>query len=151
MKLHQLIYFSRNTVAGDDRALLQHLREIIAVSQRNNQRDGITGYLVFDKTWFLQILEGERNQIFSTYRRIEGDPRHAQVTLVQTREVLQRSFPSWTMGGSMRTPEKQEIYLRYGIGSQIDPKKLTGGDILGLAVDLQNLEQAQKSAQRMAG
>ena len=27
----------------------------------------------------------------------------------------------------MRTVEKQEIFLRYGIASQIDPKKLTGG------------------------
>lgn len=151
MKLHQLIYYSRNTISGDDRVLLQELRDIIKVSQRNNQREDITGYLIFDKTWFLQILEGERDRIFSTYMRIQKDPRHGSVNLVQTREVLGRSFPQWTMGGSMRTPEKQEIYLRYGIGAQIEPAKLTGGTILSLALDLQEHEVAQKAAQRKAG
>lgn len=151
VKLHQLVYFSRNAVAGDDRALLQHLRDIIAVSQRNNKLNGITGYLIFDKTWFLQILEGERDVIFGTYKRIQADRRHSQVTLVQTREVLARSFPNWTMGGSMRSPEKQEIYLRYGIGGPIDPTKLTGGTILSLALDLQEQELAERSSVRKAG
>jgi hypothetical protein len=151
MKLHQLIYYSRNTVPGDDRALLQELRDIIKVSQRNNQRDGITGYLIFDRTWFLQILEGERDRIFATYMRIQRDARHSAVHMVQTREVTGRNFPAWSMGGSMRTPEKQEIYLRYGIGAQIDPTKLTGVTILSLAQDLQEHEVGQKSAQRKAG
>jgi hypothetical protein len=150
MKLHQLIYFSRNVVAGDDRALLQHLREIIRISQRNNQGAGITGYLIFDKTWFLQILEGERNKVFGTFERIRNDRRHAGVTLIQTREALSRSFPNWTMGGSMRTPEKQEIFLRYGISAQIEPTKLTGGTILNLALELQEHEQSEKAAQREA-
>ena len=76
MKLHQLVYYSKNQAASDDRGHLAQLREIIAVSQRNNQRDAITGYLIFDKVWFLQILEGERDKIFSTYQRIQKDPRH---------------------------------------------------------------------------
>ena len=58
--LHQLIYYSRNTVPGGDRAMLMNLRNIVSASQRNNTRDGITGFLIFDKTWFIQILEGNR-------------------------------------------------------------------------------------------
>ncbi len=148
MRLHQLVYYSRNTVAGDDRALLHSLREIISVSQKNNSRDGITGYLIFDKTWFLQILEGDRDVIFSTYKRIQGDPRHGGVVLVQTGEIRQRQFPAWTMGGSMRSPEKQEIYLRHGIGSQIEPGKLKGSTIVSLALDLQAYEAARVADQR---
>lgn len=57
--IHQLVYYSRNTVPGGDRAMLTNLREIVSVSQRNNSRDGVTGFLIFDKTWFIQVLEGE--------------------------------------------------------------------------------------------
>ncbi|HEY8564351.1 MAG TPA: BLUF domain-containing protein [Beijerinckiaceae bacterium] len=150
MKLHQLVYYSKNQAASDDRGHLAQLREIIAVSQRNNQRDAITGYLIFDKVWFLQILEGERDKIFTTYKRIEKDPRHGTITLVQTKEIAGRAFPNWTMGGAMRTPEAQEVYLRHGIGGAIDPTKLKGQTIIELALDLQAYEAARKAGQRLA-
>jgi hypothetical protein len=151
MLLHHLIYFSRNSVSGDDRAHINHLRDILSASQRNNRRQGITGYLIYDKHWFLQVLEGERATIFNTFERLQNDPRHRGLTLVQSGPVLQRNFPSWNMGGSMRTVEKQEIFLRYGIASQIDPKKLTGGTILNLAIELQAYEQEQRAALRSTG
>ncbi len=150
MAIHQLVYYSRNAVSGDDRALLGQLREIVSVSQRNNQRDGITGYLIFDKTWFLQVLEGEHSAIFTTYRRIEKDSRHGTVTLMQTRPIPARQFPNWTMGGSMRSLEVQEIYLRHGIGGAIDPGKLKGATILELALDLQAHEAAKRAGVRVA-
>jgi hypothetical protein len=150
VSIHQLVYYSRNTVTGDDRALLGQLREIVSVSRRNNQRDGITGYLIFDKTWFMQILEGEQECIFSTYRRIEKDTRHGKVTLLQTRPIAARQFPNWTMGGSMRSLDVQEIYVRHGIGGAVDPTKLKGATILALALDLQEHETSKRASVRAA-
>ena len=80
--IHQLVYYSRNTVPGGDRQMLTNLREIVSASQRNNSRDGVTGFLIFDKTWFLQILEGERARVTGTYDRIARDARHASPTIV---------------------------------------------------------------------
>jgi hypothetical protein len=57
MPITQLTYLSRNCLTGDAAALSDQLGDILAVSRRNNKRDGITGYLVSDGTWFLQILE----------------------------------------------------------------------------------------------
>jgi hypothetical protein len=148
MDLHQLIYYSRNNVSGDDRAHIQHLRDILSASQRNNRREAITGYLIYDKRWFLQILEGQRARIFATYERLQHDVRHGGLTLMKTGPVLQRAFPTWDMGGSMRTPEKQEIFLRYGIASQIDPRRLGAGAVLNLALDLQAFEQQERAALR---
>lgn len=150
MALHQLVYYSRNTVLGDDRALLQQLREVIGASQRNNKRDAVTGYLIFDKTWFLQILEGERQVVFTTFGRIENDRRHRDLRLVQSREILARDFPAWTMGGSMRSPEVQGIYLQHGIGGALDPTKLRAPTILSLARSLQDFEGERKTAQKVA-
>lgn len=78
--IHQLVYYSRNTVQGGDRAMLINLREIVSASQRNNSRDGVTGFLIFDKTWFVQILEGDKAQVTETYTRIARDTRHSAAT-----------------------------------------------------------------------
>ncbi len=148
--IHQLIYVSRNTVSGGDRAMLTNLREIVSVSQRNNGRDGVTGFLLFDKTWFVQILEGEQAQVSATYTRIARDPRHAGTSVMDVRNVPRRAFPDWTMGGAMRTPEVEEIYLQHGIGSVIEPARLKGAQIVALALDLQAFEQAKRQNRRSA-
>ncbi|RVU14940.1 BLUF domain-containing protein [Methylobacterium oryzihabitans] len=65
---HQLVCFSRNAVPGSDRAMLTTMRKILSASQRNVSRDGITGFLVVDTTWFVQILEGERARVTESRR-----------------------------------------------------------------------------------
>lgn len=148
--IHQLVYYSRNVVVGNDRAMLANLREIVSVSQRNNGRNGITGFLIFDKTFFVQILEGSKAQVSETYARIARDPRHGGATIVDARNVEARSFPEWTMGGAMRTPEVEEIYLQHGVGSAIDPNRLKSAQIVNLALDLQAFDAAKRQAQRLA-
>ncbi|HEY0353334.1 MAG TPA: BLUF domain-containing protein, partial [Enterovirga sp.] len=59
MAVTQLIYSSRNKSVAQDRAQLTMLRTILTVSQRNNVRDGLTGFLIFDRVHFFQILEGD--------------------------------------------------------------------------------------------
>lgn len=148
--IHQLVYYSRNVVLGNDRAMLTNLREIVSASQRNNSRDGITGFLIFDKTWFIQILEGDQSQVSTTYTRIARDPRHTTATIMDARNVQGRSFPNWTMGGAMRTPEVEEVYLQHGIGSAIEPARLKSAQIINLALDLQAFDEAKRQAQRLA-
>ncbi len=149
--IHQLVYYSRNTVPGGDRAMLTNMREILSISQRNNSRDGITGFLIFDKTWFVQILEGERARVTGTYDRIARDPRHAAATIVNVRDVPGRLFPNWTMGGAMRTPEVQEIYLQHGFGGPLDPTHLKSDQVVGLALDLQAFEAGRRHGLKLAG
>lgn len=146
MNLHQLVYYSRNTVSGDSRAMLQELRQIVSVSQRNNARDGITGALIFDKTWFLQVLEGDAAAITRTYDRISKDSRHSTVTLMEKKAVGERRFADWSMGGTMRTPEMQEIFLSHGIGGTIDPTRLDGRTVVALAADLKAFEAERRAA-----
>jgi hypothetical protein len=142
--VHQLIYYSRNAVEGGDREMLINLREILAKSQHNNKRDDITGYLIFDKTWFIQILEGDRDVVTKTYNRIASDPRHGGAVIINTRDVKDRLFPNWTMAGALRTPEMQEVYLEHGIGGAIDPTKLSGDKVVRLAVDLHQFEESRR-------
>ncbi len=148
--IHQLVYYSRNVVPGNDRALLTNLREIVSASQRNNSQNGVAGFLIFDKTWFLQILEGSQAQVSATYNRISRDIRHSSPTIMDARNVHDRCFPNWTMGGATRTPEVEEIYLQHGIGSAIEPNRLKSVQVIKLAQDLQAFDQAKRQGLRMA-
>jgi hypothetical protein len=140
----QLIYSSRNTSAERGRAQLETLRSVLAVSQRNNLRDGLTGFLIFDRVHFFQILEGEADRIMATFNRIQKDPRHSEVTLMARREVRARSFPQWSMGGALRSLDQQEIFLRHGIVDSLDPRKVDAATVHALALDLQNFEIDRK-------
>ena len=140
MAMTQLIYYSKNTLDADDRGQLTNLREILEIARRKNGENGVTGYLIFDKAYFLQILEGERAAVEETYRRIAGDRRHADVTLVDQRTIVQRNFSDWNMGSAMRSVDHEEVYLEHGISGAIDPTKLDGAKILSLATDLRDLE-----------
>lgn len=140
MAMTQLIYYSKNTLDADDRGQLTNLREILETARRKNGENGVTGYLIFDKAYFLQILEGEKDAVEETYRRIAGDRRHADVTLVDQRAIVQRNFSDWNMGSAMRSVDHEEVYLAHGISGAIDPTKLDGAKILSLATDLRDLE-----------
>lgn len=148
--IHQLVYYSRNTVPEGGRSMLTNMREILSVSQRNNSRDGITGFLIFDKIYFIQILEGERSRVTETYNRIARDSRHSTATIINVRDVPARLFPNWTMGGAMRTPEVQEVYLQHGFGGALQPNRLKSDQVISLALDLQDFEVSRRQEQKLA-
>jgi hypothetical protein len=147
MPVTQLTYLSRNTIAGNGAALDEQLNRILEVSRHNNRRDGITGYLVSDGMWFLQILEGGHEKVMAALVRIRFDARHSDVAVISTRQIRTRSFPQWSMGGSLRTPAMQAIFARHGL-ERLDPAALTAPSILALAMDLQDFERAQGDARR---
>jgi hypothetical protein len=136
MELVQLVYYSQNLLKDDDKGQLKLLREILATAQRKNAETSITGYLIFDRAWFIQILEGDRAEVRAAYERIARDPRHTGVTLLDTKPIPARTFQSWSMGGAMRNLDQQEVFLSHGLAGQIDPSKLTSAKIVALARDL---------------
>lgn len=147
MPVTQLTYLSRNLMPGNAEALNDQLSAILAVSRRNNQRDGLTGYLVSDGIWFVQILEGDHEKVMATLIRIRFDQRHSDIAVLRTREIRTRSFPQWSMGGSVRTPAMREIFKRHGL-ENLDPLVLTAPSILALAMDLQDFERAQNPTRK---
>ena len=72
-ELHRLIY--RSTATGTTASLL-NVATILAESQRNNDRDGLTGALAAHDDRYLQIIEGRPSSLDSLLRRLERDNRH---------------------------------------------------------------------------
>jgi hypothetical protein len=130
----RLIYASENTLP--EAGLEDALETIVAASQRNNQRDGVTGFLLAEPRWFLQILEGPRDKVQATYERIRGDSRHARVTMMEAKAAEERSFARWSMAASLRRTAVEAIYRRHGISGMLKPTALRSSQVLALARDL---------------
>jgi hypothetical protein len=92
--------------------------------------------LLFDELWFVQILEGEREAVSATLRRIIDDERHANLTIMDARPIEQRLFGNWWMGLSFLRGDMSALYLKHGIGERLDPRRISGDQALALAVDL---------------
>jgi Sensors of blue-light using FAD len=92
MSLMQLYYAS--TPFGFTNPLLN---QILSASRRNNARDGITGALICRADLYLQVLEGPRSAVTTTFQRILADDRHFDVALISSGDVADRMFPQWHM------------------------------------------------------
>ena len=122
--------------AGADGRILSMFRDILAVSQRNNKADGLSGYLLFDQHYFAQVLEGEPAAVDATLARIKDDPRHRDITPLGSRDRRARQFAGWTMGGAMiEAVGDREILLRHGLDSRGWQRKLNAEGLINLALD----------------
>ncbi|MCD9148052.1 BLUF domain-containing protein [Pseudophaeobacter sp. MA21411-1] len=74
------------------------LEALLAVARRNNQRDHISGLLMYHDGSFLQVLEGEREAVEACITRIAANPNHTQFLRLVQGEVPDRLFPAWSMG-----------------------------------------------------
>lgn len=101
--LHRLVYCSRNAIADVHDDVAREVEQLLAVSRRNNARDGITGALLYGEGCFAQVLEGPIEAVERTFERIQCDFRHADVVVLEVGIVQTRLFGDWSMayGGAL--------------------------------------------------
>lgn len=134
--LSRLVYHSENHLGAADGKMIASLNAIMDASNRNNERDGVSGALLFDTLWFVQILEGEREAISATLRRILPDERHADVTIMDCQPIENRLFANWWMGLGLLRGDNSDLYARHGLGKRLDPRIMSGDQAVALALDL---------------
>ncbi|NUN63303.1 BLUF domain-containing protein [Pseudanabaena biceps] len=140
MALYRLIYVSQATSTVG----YPELVSIMAQSERNNQKVGITGMLSFGDSMFLQVLEGSRRVVSQTYNRILVDPRHTNAELIDFSEIEHRDFGLWSMKAIQieSQPELRNIILKYSSSSTFSPISMTGKQSLNFLREITNLYQA---------
>lgn len=83
------------------------LEGMLEESRIRNKAHGITGVLVFVEGAFLQVLEGEKNDVLDLMSRIDRDHRHRGVKVFYEQEVDERAFESWSM--AYLSPSASEV------------------------------------------
>ena len=126
---YRLVYFSRNHILGSPEDVAAEIRRILAVSQANNARAGVTGALMFNDGCFGQVLEGPLAAVEATFERIQLDDRHGEVTLLAFDPVEGRGFPNWSMTFVGSGEGGQERYGAIVAQSGFDPSRMSGDDL----------------------
>lgn len=70
---------------------------ILRSAQTHNAVSGITGVLCQGRGVYLQVLEGERNQVDALFARIALDKRHGNLKLRQQEDIQARRYGKWAM------------------------------------------------------
>lgn len=84
-----LIYRSRICA----KSLSFNIDKLVSSASRINKKQGITGVLMFDGTYFLQILEGGAENVDQLYAKIKMDRRHHHIVELMRDYAPRRSFP----------------------------------------------------------
>lgn len=71
--------------------------DLLEASARNNAAAEITGFLLFDGSQFLQMIEGPEAALQDLMRRLCQDKRHADIALLDDLPLTTRNCPKWTM------------------------------------------------------
>jgi hypothetical protein len=91
----RLVYRSQSRLDADESKAA--LGGIFTTARRNNKRLDITGALVITDDAFAQVLEGDETAVRDLYETIRQDPRHENVTLLESGTVEERVFGRWAM------------------------------------------------------
>jgi len=75
----------------------EEIYKMLSLARDFNNANRITGCLLYHKGQFLQLIEGEEEQVTELFSRIQNDPRHTMVTTLETKTNTQRIFHQWDM------------------------------------------------------
>lgn len=92
-------------VAGaiaDDRRRPE-LGDLFSAARSHNKKNGITGALLLFGDTSVQTLDGDEEKVQALLARIQADPRHESIEVLDTSLVADRVFARWVMAKSPST------------------------------------------------
>jgi len=95
-KPKDLVELSYLSEAVSDMSFLGLMR-LLESARAFNQKNGISGILLYDNQQFGQIIEGERASVMKAWKRIQEDKRHHRVELLEIREISEKSYADWLL------------------------------------------------------
>nr|WP_299340027.1 BLUF domain-containing protein [Allomuricauda sp.] len=91
--MHSLVYRS----VASDSFNVSEIYKMLSDARNYNATHDITGCLLYHNHQFLQLLEGNENEVAKLFDRIKKDSRHHDiVTLIEDRDS-ERIFGEWSM------------------------------------------------------
>lgn len=104
----------------------EELDELLRISRKNNEAADISGMLLYHDGNFIQYIEGYKQALDKLMSRINADPRHRGVIVLDIGECADRVFPDWTMGFERISEEDLERHgafdlSRVGLEKALNP------------------------------
>lgn len=97
MSIYSLVYSSSSTTGAVGEAFAQEIEAVLARARRNNSARGLTGALLATEGRFVQVLEGQRNDVEAVFDRISADPSHDNIEVLASQSSDRPRFKDWSM------------------------------------------------------
>lgn len=107
--MEYLIYISTAKKLLDD----NELTDILKVSREKNDKNELTGLLLYSEGTFIQFLEGAADKLNATYDTIVNDERHKNIIKLIQEPAQERCFLDWTMGFKSVNYHELELLAGY--------------------------------------
>ncbi|MEH6762982.1 MAG: BLUF domain-containing protein [Aequorivita antarctica] len=99
----------------------KHLDELFYQCVQNNISNNVTGILIYKEGTFIQVLEGNDQDLNNLFKTIQQDKRHNNIMTVLDRMNTKRLFTKFRTGLSSLSNARQltilETFLRNSKGS----------------------------------
>lgn len=138
--LERLLYRSRSQPGADT---LVTFAMILGASQRNNDRDDLTGALAAYRQSYIQVVEGCPDALDRLLGRLSADPRHTDIVILSRHAIEERSFSDWSMASVRATPATEPI-----LSALVDGAPKTPEQMIDLLRQAAAVSQATESANR---
>ena len=110
------------------------IERILTSARKNNAARNVTGGLLFSKDCFAQVLEGKVDDVEAIFSRVQSDPRHSDVRILQFEPIGSRSFGNWAMAFSgCATPDDERLDVA---GILQHPSRFDSKEVGRLVVDV---------------
>lgn len=110
--MYTLVYISNAIQLFEER----ELEELFASTKASNSLKNITGILLYRDGTFMQIMEGNQEDVEKLFKTIERDPRHNNILRILQRNIEKPLFSHYQTGFSVFKNYKEldnfEIFLK---------------------------------------
>jgi hypothetical protein len=134
MYLTRLIYTSTTSSSFKS----NDVENILSEARVHNKKSNVTGMLCFNSNYFLQCLEGCRNEVNMTYHKILNDKRHTNIVMLDYKEIDAREFDSWSMGYLPDSKLTKPINIKYSCSTAFNPYEMSGKSAHLMLLDLKD-------------
>lgn len=93
--IYHLLYLSEQSSLYEEGI---DLKRILEISRKHNPEEGLTGVLIKNDKFFIQLLEGDRKRVRRLYQKLLKDKRHKNAKVLMEFEDKKPIFPNWSMG-----------------------------------------------------
>jgi hypothetical protein len=93
---------------------MESIRHILEEARDFNEKNNITGCLLYHNREFIQILEGDKETLQDLFAKIGRDSRHSDILLLAEGDKESRTFYQWSMAFHELSPEDLQ-----GIGKEV--------------------------------
>ena len=110
-----LIYVSqaKEAVTYDDAI------KILDASWSNNRQNNVGGVLIYDKHFFVQLINGSVEKIDEIFERITKDSRHHTIRVLGESLSSEIEFDEWNMGFLPKHDDITKMFEEYGVKEEM--------------------------------